>query len=134
MPGWLASSPELQTLIEVCTDFASLSPSINIHRPAQQAFAVEEDEDSEEMFAMMDCSQWTRQGVSEPAITPSLSLRGWDMRCDRLLVGQTTFSAGTRLHQNQVFQLRSDGTYASSLPKAGFDATVQATGLEHAVR
>ena len=50
---------KLQTLIEVCTDFASLSPSINIHRPAEQAFAVEEDEDSEEMFAMMDRSQWT---------------------------------------------------------------------------
>ena len=64
---------KLQTLIEVCTDFASLSPSVNIHRPAEQAFAVEEDEDSEEMFAMMDRSQRTGQGVSEPAITPSLS-------------------------------------------------------------
>ena len=64
---------KLQTLIEVCTDFASLSLSVNIHRPAEQAFAVEEDEDSEEMFAMMDRSQWTGQGVSEPAITPSLS-------------------------------------------------------------
>ena len=53
---------KLQTLIEVCTDFASLSPSVNIHRPAEQAFAVEEDEDSEEMFAMMDRSQWTGQG------------------------------------------------------------------------
>ena len=41
---------KLQTLIEVCTDFASLSPSVNIHRPAEQAFAVEEDEDSEEMM------------------------------------------------------------------------------------
>ena len=28
-----------------------------------------------------------------------------------------TFSAGMRLHQNQVFQVRSDGTYASSLAK-----------------
>ena len=64
---------KLQTLIEVCTDFTSLSPSVNTHRPAEQAFAVEEDEDSEEMFAMMDRSQWTGQGVSEPAITPSLS-------------------------------------------------------------
>ena len=35
---------KLQTLIEVCTDFASLSPSINIHRRAEQAFAVEEDD------------------------------------------------------------------------------------------
>ena len=35
---------KLQTLIEVCTDFASLSPTGNIHRPAEQTFVVEEDE------------------------------------------------------------------------------------------
>ena len=64
---------KLQTLIEVCTDFASLSPSINIHRPAEQTFAVVEDEGSEEMFAMMDRSQWSGQGVSEPTIPPSLA-------------------------------------------------------------
>ena len=64
---------KLQTLIEVRTDFASLSPSVNIHRPVEHAFAMEEDEDSEEMFAMMDRSQWTGQEVSEPAITTSLS-------------------------------------------------------------
>ena len=40
---------------------------------AEQAFAVEEDDDFEEMFAMMDRSQWSGQGVSEPAIPPSLS-------------------------------------------------------------
>ena len=64
---------KLQTLIEVCTDFASLSPSVNIHRPGEQAFAIDEDNDSEVMFAMMDRSQWTGQGVWEPAIPPSLS-------------------------------------------------------------
>ena len=64
---------KLQTLIEVCTDFASLSPSVNIHRPIEQTFAVEEDEGSEEMFAMIDRSQWTGQGVSEPTIPPSLA-------------------------------------------------------------
>ena len=58
---------KLQTLIEVCTDFASLGPSVNIQRPAEQVFAVEED-----MFAMMDRLQWTGQGVSEPTIPPSL--------------------------------------------------------------
>ena len=63
---------KLQTLIEVCTDFASLSPSINIHRPGEQTFAVEEDQGSE-MFAMMDRSWWTGQGVSEPTIPPSLA-------------------------------------------------------------
>ena len=64
---------KLQTLIEVCTYFAGLGPSMNIHRPAEQAFAIEEDDESEEMFAMMDRSQWTGQGVSEPTIPPSLS-------------------------------------------------------------
>ena len=34
---------KLQTLTEVCTDFASLGTSPNIHRPAEQDVAVEED-------------------------------------------------------------------------------------------
>ena len=79
---------KLQTLIEVCTNFASLSPSVNIRRPAEQAFAIEEDDESEEMFAMIARSQWTAQGVSEPARC-LLSQEGWDMRCDRLLIVQT---------------------------------------------
>ena len=45
---------KLQTLIEVCTDFASLDPSVNIYKPAEQVFAVEEDDESEDMFATMD--------------------------------------------------------------------------------
>ena len=57
---------KLQTLIEVCTDFASLSPTDNVHQPAEQTFAVEEDESSDEMFTKVDRSQWTGQGVSEP--------------------------------------------------------------------
>ena len=36
---------KLQTLIEVCTDFASLSSSPSMHRPAEQVFALEEDDD-----------------------------------------------------------------------------------------
>ena len=64
---------KLQTLIEVCTDFARLNLSVNIHRPVEQTSAVEEDDSSEEMFAMMDRSQWTGQGVSEPTIPPSLA-------------------------------------------------------------
>ena len=38
---------KLQTLIEVCTDFASLSHTTNVHRPAEQVFALEEDDDRE---------------------------------------------------------------------------------------
>ena len=63
---------KLHTLIEVCTDFASLSPSVNIHRPAEQVFAVEEDDESEDMSAMADRPQWTGQGVSESAVSTSL--------------------------------------------------------------
>ena len=39
---------KLQTLIEVCTDFASLSHTTNVHRPAEQVFALEEEDDREE--------------------------------------------------------------------------------------
>ena len=73
---------KLQTLIEVCTDIASLGPSVNIHRPVEQAFAVEEDDDSEEMFAMMGRSQWTGQGVS-PSLSQMFALArrmGYEMR------------------------------------------------------
>ena len=50
---------KLQTLIEVCTDFASLSHTANVHRPAEQVFALEEDDDrEEEMFAVVDRQQW----------------------------------------------------------------------------
>ena len=55
----------LQTLIDVCTDVASLSPSVNIHRPAEQAFAIEEDDESEEMFAV---DRTGRFGAGDPAI------------------------------------------------------------------
>ena len=39
---------KLQTLIEVCTDFASLGHTPNVHRPAEQVFALEENDDREE--------------------------------------------------------------------------------------
>ena len=39
---------KFQTLIEMRTDFASLSPTGNVHRPAEQTFAVEEDESFDE--------------------------------------------------------------------------------------
>ena len=59
-------------LTEVCTDFATLGPASYIHRPAEQVFAMEEDDGSEDMVAMMDRSQWTSPGVSEPTMPPSL--------------------------------------------------------------
>ena len=64
---------KLQTLIEVCTDFASLSHTTNVHRPAEQVFALEEDDDrEEEMFAMVDRQQWNTQRAAEPPLSPEL--------------------------------------------------------------
>ena len=66
---------KLQTLIEVCTDFASLSLShtANVHRPVEQVFALEEDDDrEEEMFAVVDRQQWNTQRAAEPPLSPEL--------------------------------------------------------------
>ena len=64
---------KLQTLIEVCTDFASLSPTTSVHRPAEQVFAVlEEDDREEEMFAVVDRQQWSTQRAADPPLSPEL--------------------------------------------------------------
>ena len=64
---------KLQTLIEVCTDFASLSSSPSMHRPAEQVFALEEDDDQEEeMFAVVDRQRWSTQGAAGPPLSPEL--------------------------------------------------------------
>ena len=64
---------KLQTLIEVCTDFASLSHTTSVHRPAEQVFALEEDDDrEEEMFAVVDRQQWSTQRAAEPPLSPEL--------------------------------------------------------------
>ena len=65
---------KLQTLIEVCTDFASLSHTTSVHRPAEQVFALEEDDDreEEEVFAVVDRQQWNTQRAAEPPLSPEL--------------------------------------------------------------
>ena len=64
---------KLQTLIEVCTDFASLSHTTSVHRPAEQVFALEEEDDQEEeMFAVVDRQQWNTQRAAEPPLSPEL--------------------------------------------------------------
>ena len=63
---------KLQTLIEVYTDFASLGQTTTAHRPAEQVFALEEDDDPEDMVAMIDHSQWTGPNTTEPNMPPSL--------------------------------------------------------------
>ena len=64
---------KLQTLIEVCTDFASLSHTTSVHRPAEQVLAVEEEDyREEEMFAMVDRQQWNTRMAAEPPLSPEL--------------------------------------------------------------
>ena len=64
---------KLQTLIEVCTDFASLSHTTSVHRPAEQVFALEEEDNrEEEMFAVVDRQQWNTQRAAEPPLSPEL--------------------------------------------------------------
>ena len=70
---WTQKDRKPQTLIEVCTDFASLGHTTNVHRLAEQIFALEEDDDHEEdIMAMVDRSQWTTQGAVEPPLSPDL--------------------------------------------------------------
>ena len=72
---------KLQTLIEVCTDFSSLSSSPHLHRPAEQTFAVHQSEEMsymenecspEEMFAVGDRPPWTNRRLPETAGGPTL--------------------------------------------------------------
>ena len=74
---------KLQTLIEVCTDFSSLSTPTHLHRPAEQTFAVhqqvetplpyvEECDDPEDVFAMGDRPPWINRRAPEPTAEPTL--------------------------------------------------------------
>ena len=72
---------KLQTLIEVCTDFSSLSTSSHLHRPAEQTFAVHQSDEtsymenecnSEEMFAVGDRPPWTNRRLPETPGMPTL--------------------------------------------------------------
>ena len=72
---------KLQTLIEVCTDFSSLSSSPHLHRPAEQTFAVHQSEEMsymenecspEEMFAVGDRPPWTNRRLPETPGGPTL--------------------------------------------------------------
>ena len=63
---------KLQTVIEVCTDFATIGQPTTVHRPVEQVCAMEEEEDPEDMIAMIDQPQWTGRGATEPQMSPSL--------------------------------------------------------------
>ena len=62
---------KLQTLIEACTDFASIAQPTTV-QPVEQVFAIEEEEDPEDMIAMVEQLQWTGRGATEPHMSPSL--------------------------------------------------------------
>ena len=71
---------KLQTLIEVCTDFSSLMVPSQLHRPAEQTFAVhqevetypEDEGELKDIFAVGDRSPWNNRRPPEPSTTPTL--------------------------------------------------------------
>ena len=107
---------KLQTLIEVCTDFctdfASLSHTTSVHRPAEQVFALEEEEDrEEEMFAVVDRQQWNTQRAAEPPLSPELQQMfalagriGYEMRPIARRFDAPRQAPGPRLSQNKDYR------------------------------
>ena len=103
---------KLQTLIEVCTDFASLSHTTGVHRPAEQVFAMEEEEDrEEEMFAVVDRQQWNTQRAAEPPLSPELQQMfalarrmGYEMRPIARRLDAPRQAPGPRFSQNKDYR------------------------------
>ena len=69
--------------------FAQYAPS------GEQVFALEEDDDQEEeMFAVVDRQQWNTQRAAEPPLSPELQqmfalARAWATKCDQSHAGST---------------------------------------------
>ena len=103
---------KLQTLIEVCTDFASLSHTTGVHHPAEQVFAMEEEEDrEEEMFAVVDRQQWNTQRAAEPPLSPELQQMfalarhmGCEMRPIARRLDAPRQAPGPRFSQNKDYR------------------------------
>ena len=103
---------KLQTLIEVCTDFASLSHTTSVHRPAEQVFALEEEDDQEEeMFAVVDRQQWNTQRAAEPPLSPELQQMfalarrmGYEMRPIARRFDAPRQTPGPRSSQNKDYR------------------------------
>ena len=93
---------KLQTLVEVCTDFSSLMTPSQIHRPAEQTFAVhqevrsypEDEGELEDMFAVGDSLPWNNRRPPEPSTTPTLQ-RMFTLAC-RSNSGNRSFSDQNR--------------------------------------
>ena len=103
---------KLQTLIEVCTDFASLSHTTGVHPPAEQVFAMEEEEDrEEEMFAVVDRQQWNTQRAVEPPLSLELQQMfalarrmGYEMRPIARRLDAPRQAPGPRFSQNKDYR------------------------------
>ena len=103
---------KLQTLIEVFTDFASLSHTTSVHRPAEQVFAVEEEDDrEEEMFAVVDRQQWNTRRAAEPPLSPELQQMfalarrmGYEMRSIARRLDSPRQMPGPQLSPNKEYR------------------------------
>ena len=107
---------KLQTLIEVCTDFASLGHTASVHRPAEQVFALEEDDDrEEEMFAVVDRQQWNTRRAAEPPLSPELQQMfalarrmGYEMRPIARRLDAPRQTPGPQSSPNKEYRAPSD--------------------------
>ena len=116
---------KLQTLIEVCTDFASLSHTANVHRPAEQVFALEEDNHREEVMFAVDRQQWNTRRAAEPPLSPELQQMftlarrmGYEMRLLAVLTPLVRRQVPSRLrirniaHHSDLVIIRGPSTSA----------------------
>ena len=114
---------KLQTLIEVCTDFSSLMSPSQLHRPAEQTYAVhqevetypEDEGDLEDMFAVGDRPPWTNRRLRNrpPHRLCNRCSRkhvGWDTRCvrspDNQMPNASLRGTAHSLTKIEVFALR----------------------------
>ena len=71
---------KLQTLIEVCTNFSTMMAPSQLHRPAEQTYAIhqevemhpEDEGELEDMFAVGDRPPWNNRRPPEPSTSPTL--------------------------------------------------------------
>ena len=120
---------KLYTLIEVCTDFSSLTAPTHSHFPAKQTFAVHQPMEasfvSEAMFAMGDRPPWTGRGTSEPSGSPTLQQMfalarrmGYEMRPIAREMDNSRQSQGNTPFPNQDRGFRSETRTGRDYSKA----------------
>ena len=127
---------KLQTLIEVCTDFSSLSTSPHLHRPAEQTFAIHQQRETPcgRMIATRKkCSQWAtvphgrtgdhqRRPEYPHSNRCSLWPSGWGMRCDPSADRQM-------LHDSSLEVDHLSARTGGSVPSHGPDVITRSLGV-----